>query len=210
MGMVCVKCSAVGLKLLESFSQSLNAQKPTLATATSLCLGIQQLLSLELLLIYWPELWGTPDAVMKWFVWGWGVCWTFLLLQKMVTSNGSGSLTYNFLISNSVQEGILRMFFFCSSTAFYYNRRMWNNEWNTAANKCKLQCKLAVLFEAYDQICSSFLYRNKASQYSTVSPLSFLLCLVLLRHVFGQQHLFYGSFFVFQVSGLPPHLQSDL
>jgi len=41
-----------------------------LAIATSLCLGIQQLLLLELLLIYWQEFWGTPDALIKGFVWG--------------------------------------------------------------------------------------------------------------------------------------------
>lgn len=50
--------------------------------------------------------------------------------------------------------------------------------------KYKLQCKLTVLYGAYDQICSAFLYRNKpASQCSTVSPLSFLLYLVTLRCV---------------------------
>lgn len=108
---------------------------------------------------------------------------SLFLLQKMVTSSGSGSLGSESCVKLCARRHPMDVFSFakaqpCTTMEAWGMNEIW------LQTKYKLQCKLTVLYGAYDQICSAFLYRNKpASQCSTVSPLSFLLYLVTLRCV---------------------------
>lgn len=184
MGMMYFKCSAVVLKLLWVVFPKPKCSEANVSYSNQPVLGYTAA----------PVAWTTAYLLARILGNTWcsykRICLglrcmldlSLFLLQKMVTSSGSGSLGSESCVKLCARRHPMDVFSFAKAQPC----TTWKNgEWMKYG--CKLSINYSansVLYGAYDQICSAFLYRNKpASQCSTVSPLSFLLYLVTLRCV---------------------------